>query len=57
MFQVMTYHDTPIQPLVRMSFRDTTAVNFDQYIYEIRTINTVGLQSDKVKALPNVTGN
>jgi hypothetical protein len=30
MFQVMTYHDTPVQPLVKMSFRDTTAVNADQ---------------------------
>ena len=45
LFQTMSYHDTPEQPLPAMSFVDRTAPPNAEPIYKVRTINSVGLQS------------
>lgn len=52
MFQEMSYHDTPSLPLVKMSYRDSTATSETCHIYEIMAVNTWGMKSAKTKALP-----
>ncbi|MBI5688765.1 MAG: hypothetical protein HZC55_01615 [Verrucomicrobia bacterium] len=45
-FQGLQYSDTPVQPLVRMIFTDTTAEPGRNYRYRVRAVNTAGLTSD-----------
>jgi hypothetical protein len=46
LFQGMSYHDTPKEPLATMQFVD---VNPSGGEYEIRSINTAGLKSEPAK--------
>jgi hypothetical protein len=45
LFQSMTYHDTPIQPMPQMAYVDATAKAGDNHTYAVVTINSVGLES------------
>ncbi|MCA9065657.1 MAG: hypothetical protein KDA96_21460 [Planctomycetaceae bacterium] len=45
-FQNLQYSDTPTQPLVEMSFEDTTATAGAKRTYKVIAINTVGLKSE-----------
>jgi len=45
LFQSMTYHDTPSQPLSRMHYVDTTAKLGEKHIYAVIAVNSVGLKS------------
>jgi hypothetical protein len=44
-FQGLQYSDTPVQPLVKMQFKDKTAEADRKYEYEVISVNTVGLKS------------
>ena len=46
LFQRMTYHDTPVQPLSEMRYRDTSATTGEKHSYAVVTINSVGLKSE-----------
>ena len=53
LFQAMTYHDTPVQPLAEMVYLDTTAGAGARPTYEVIAVNSVGLKSEpSVKATP-----
>ena len=45
LFQSMTYHDTPAQPMPEMRFVDATARPGEKHTYEVVTVNSVGLKS------------
>jgi hypothetical protein len=45
LFQSMTYHDTPSQPLPQMRYVDTSAKAGEQHTYSIVSVNSVGLKS------------
>ncbi len=45
LFQSMTYHDTPDQPLPEMRYIDTSAKADAQHTYTVVAVNSVGLQS------------
>jgi hypothetical protein len=45
LFQTMSYHDTPEQPLPEMKLVDTDAPDGELPVYRVRTVNSVGLQS------------
>jgi pimeloyl-ACP methyl ester carboxylesterase len=45
LFQSMTYHDTPAQPMPEMSFVDASAKRGENHKYEVVTVNSVGLSS------------
>src|ERR1039458_10193373 len=45
LFQSMTYHDTPSQPMPEMRFVDATAKAGEKHSYTIITVNSVGLKS------------
>lgn len=45
LFQGMTYHDTPMNPVPRMQFSDQTAQPGKKHRYCIRAVNSVGLKS------------
>ena len=45
LFQSMTYHDTPAQPMPEMRFVDTSAKPGEKHAYEVITVNGVGLKS------------
>jgi CubicO group peptidase (beta-lactamase class C family) len=45
LFQSMTYHDTPAQPLSRMEYVDTSAKPGEKHTYGVVTVNSVGLKS------------
>src|SRR5262249_23281403 len=45
LFQSMTYHDTPSQPLPEMRYLDTTAKEGEKHTYAVVTVNSVGLKS------------
>src|SRR6266567_880342 len=45
LFQSMTYHDTPSQPMPQMRYLDTTSKSSEKHTYSIITVNSVGLQS------------
>lgn len=49
LFQSMTYHDTPSQPLAEMTYTDTSVKAGEKHKYTIVTINSVGLQSKPSK--------
>lgn len=44
-FQNLQYSDTPTQPLVTMQFTDTQADPNRQHVYQVISVNTVGLKS------------
>ena len=45
LFQAMTYHDTPAQPLPEMKFVDSSAKPGEKHVYAIVAVNSVGLKS------------
>ena len=45
LFQSMTYHDTPSQPLPQMRYVDTSAKEGEKHGYSIVSVNSVGLKS------------
>ena len=45
LFQSMTYHDTPRQPLPEMRYFDASAKPDEMHTYSIITVNSVGLRS------------
>jgi len=45
LFQSMTYHDTPSQPLPQMHYADTSAKTGEKHTYSIVSVNSVGLKS------------
>lgn len=46
LFQSMTYHDTPAQPLPDMRFVDSSAKAEEKHSYQVVAVNGVGLRSD-----------
>jgi hypothetical protein len=46
LFQSMTYHDTPSQPLLEMRYVDTSAKAGEKHAYSVITVNGVGLRSE-----------
>ncbi len=46
LFQGMTYHDTPDQPLRQMRYVDGSATAGDKHTYAVITVNGVGLKSE-----------
>src|SRR5882724_6512901 len=46
LFQSMTYHDTPSQPMPEMRYIDASASPEEKHNYSIITVNSVGLQSE-----------
>jgi 2-keto-3-deoxy-L-rhamnonate aldolase RhmA/pimeloyl-ACP methyl ester carboxylesterase len=46
LFQGMTYHDTPDQPLSEMRYLDTSAKAGEKHTYTVITVNSVGLKSN-----------
>jgi hypothetical protein len=46
LFQSMTYHDTPSQPLPEMRYVDGSAKAGEKHAYSIITVNSVGLRSE-----------
>lgn len=45
LFQSMTYHDTPSQPMPEMRYQDATAKAGETHTYAVITVNSVGLKS------------
>jgi len=45
LFQSMTYHDTPSQPLAQMRYLDASAQAGEKHSYTVITVNSVGLKS------------
>jgi hypothetical protein len=45
LFQSMTYHDTPDQPMPEMRYLDATAKAGEKHSYSAVTVNSVGLKS------------
>jgi alpha-L-fucosidase 2 len=45
LFQSMTYHDTPSQPMPQMRYVDASAKAGEKHSYTIITVNSVGLKS------------
>lgn len=45
LFQSMTYHDTPDQPLPEMRYADALAKAGEKHTYAVITVNSVGLRS------------
>ena len=46
LFQSMTYHDTPAQPMPEMRYLDATAKPGEKHTYAVITVNSVGLKSE-----------
>ena len=46
LFQSMTYHDTPSQPMPEMRYVDASATPVEKHIYSIITVNSFGLRSE-----------
>jgi len=45
LFQSMTYHDTPDQPMPEMRYLDATGKAGEKHSYSVITVNSVGLKS------------
>lgn len=45
LFQSMTYHDTPSQPMPQMRYLDASAKSGAAHAYSVITVNSVGLRS------------
>ena len=54
LFQSMTYHDTPAQPMPEMNYVDRIARAGEKHHYEVISVNSVGLRSDATAASPEV---
>jgi pimeloyl-ACP methyl ester carboxylesterase len=54
LFQSMTYHDTPAQPLPQMQYLDRTGRAGEKHTYEVITVNSVGLRSDAAAASADI---
>ena len=52
LFQSMTYHDTPSQPMPEMRYLDASAKPGETHTYSIITVNGVGLRSGPSARLP-----
>jgi hypothetical protein len=52
LFQSMTYHDTPSQPMPEMRYRDATAKAGETHTYAVITVNSAGLKSEPASAQP-----
>src|SRR5260221_7215671 len=50
LFQSMTYHDTPDQPIPAMRYVDTSAKAGEKHTYAVITVNGVGLKSEASRA-------
>jgi hypothetical protein len=50
LFQSMTYHDTPSQPMPEMRHLDTSARPSAQHTYAVIAVNSVGLKSEPTSA-------
>ncbi|NND06414.1 MAG: hypothetical protein HKN87_08535 [Saprospiraceae bacterium] len=46
LFQGLQYSDTPVQPLQKMEYYDSTATDGNSPTYQVIAVNTVGLQSN-----------
>jgi hypothetical protein len=46
LFQSMTYHDTPAQPMPKMRYVDTSTKPGEKHAYAVVTVNSVGLKSE-----------
>jgi hypothetical protein len=46
LFQSMTYHDTPAQPMPLMRYVDAEARAGQEHVYAVITVNSVGLKSE-----------
>jgi len=46
LFQSMTYHDTPNQPMPEMRYFDASAKAGEKHTYSVITLNSVGLRSE-----------
>ena len=49
LFQSMTYHDTPDQPLAEMRYLDASAKPGEKHAYAVITVNSVGLKSEPAR--------
>ncbi len=45
LFQSMTYHDTPSQPMPEMRYLDASARSDEKHNYAVITVNSAGLRS------------
>lgn len=45
LFQSMTYHDTPSQPMPKMRYVDTSAKPGEKHVYAVVEVNSLGLKS------------
>jgi len=50
LFQSMTYHDTPSQPMPEMRYIDASATSGQKHNYSIIAVNSVGLKSEPSQA-------
>ena len=50
LFQGMTYHDTPTQPLSEMRYLDVSTKPGETHRYSVIAINSVGLRSEPSSA-------
>jgi hypothetical protein len=46
LFQSMTYHDTPSQPMPQTRYVDTSTKSGEKHVYAVITLNSVGLKSE-----------
>ena len=46
LFQSMTYHDTPSQPMPQMRYVDASAQSGEKHTYTVVAVNSVGLKSE-----------
>jgi hypothetical protein len=46
LFQSMTYHDTPSQPMPEMRYLDISVKTGEKHTYSVVTVNSVGLKSE-----------
>ena len=51
LFQSMTYHDTPGQPVPQMRYVDASARPAEKHTYSVITVNSVGMKSE-----PSIAG-
>jgi hypothetical protein len=52
LFQTMTYHDTPDQPMPAMRYLDASARAGEKHSYSVVTVNGVGLKSEPCASQP-----
>jgi DNA-binding beta-propeller fold protein YncE/pimeloyl-ACP methyl ester carboxylesterase len=52
LFQSMTYHDTPDQPLPEMKYVDASVKGDERHTYQVVTVNGVGLRSNPTAEAP-----